>query len=247
MISPETYQQILSDSMDFCTNVRKIDPKESLDFIMSDGYLQSQAEFYQSVLLKLGLDPEGKKILEIGSGYGFFMVYAIAKLGWNLHGVEPGENEFSGRYEIGQDILTQNNINKERLTKATGENTHLPPGSFDIIVTHDVLEHVSDPEGVLFECARLLTPGGVLIAGMPNYRWIYEGHYNMPWFPFFSKSFAKKYVSLAGRDKSYIDSLHFLNPKMVKSIVRRISGIEVCFPLEHGGYGGDDEEGAGLP
>jgi SAM-dependent methyltransferase len=43
-----------------------------------------------------------------------------------------------------------------------------PPGSFDAVVFADLLEHLVDPWRVLREAAGLLTPGGVVVASVPN-------------------------------------------------------------------------------
>ncbi len=43
----------------------------------------------------------------------------------------------------------------------------LPPGSFDLIVSNDVLEHVPDLSGGISGMASLLKPGGVMLAIFP--------------------------------------------------------------------------------
>lgn len=40
--------------------------------------------------------------------------------------------------------------------------------SFDIIISFETLEHVENPESVLNEFYRLLSPGGRLITSVPN-------------------------------------------------------------------------------
>lgn len=40
--------------------------------------------------------------------------------------------------------------------------------SFDVLVYADVLEHLDDPEGLLREHGRLLSPGGLLLGSVPN-------------------------------------------------------------------------------
>jgi SAM-dependent methyltransferase len=48
------------------------------------------------------------------------------------------------------------------------------PESFDVVVCADVLEHVREPEKLLAELAPRLTPGGAVVASIPNF-----GH----WYP----------------------------------------------------------------
>ena len=62
---------------------------------------------------------------------------------------------------------------------------------------------------------------GLLAFNMPNYRWIYEGHYNTPWIPAMSKPASlRRYVSLLGRDPAYVDTLNFLSPRIDQADAR---------------------------
>jgi 2-polyprenyl-3-methyl-5-hydroxy-6-metoxy-1,4-benzoquinol methylase len=48
----------------------------------------------------------------------------------------------------------------------------VPAGStFDCIVFNDILEHLVDPWGALGESAKMLSPGGVVVASIPNMRY----------------------------------------------------------------------------
>jgi SAM-dependent methyltransferase len=46
--------------------------------------------------------------------------------------------------------------------------------SFDTVLLMDVLEHIAEPGGLVAELARLLRPGGVLLAGVPFFYWLHE-------------------------------------------------------------------------
>jgi 2-polyprenyl-3-methyl-5-hydroxy-6-metoxy-1,4-benzoquinol methylase len=47
----------------------------------------------------------------------------------------------------------------------------LPQGHFDCVTFNDVLEHLVDPYSVVANVKRLLAPGGVLVASLPNVRY----------------------------------------------------------------------------
>lgn len=51
------------------------------------------------------------------------------------------------------------------------ELSDIPDRSFDLIASFETLEHVPDPAAVLREFERILTPGGRLIASVPN-QWV---------------------------------------------------------------------------
>ena len=58
-------------------------------------------------------------------------------------------------------------------------------GSFDLIVSNQVFEHVKDLDGVLDEISRVLVPGGCLLALFPTREVLREGHLGVPlvhWF-----------------------------------------------------------------
>ena len=233
-MSEEIRREIIGNMADFCKTVRKIDPEEALSFIVADKYLSSQADYYAEAFARHRLDPRAHRILEVGSGYGFFLSYARSALGWNIWGIEPGEEEFSGRHELASRFLRLNGVEPERLVRSAGEHLCFRTGSFDAVISNDVLEHVVDPEAVVRESARGLKSGGLLAFNMPNYRWIYEGHYNTPWIPAMSKPLARRYVSLLGRDPAYVDTLNFLSPGVIKRILARVPELRLLHPLEEG-------------
>ena len=59
-----------------------------------------------------------------------------------------------------------------------GSITELPfrEGSFDAVVSADVLYHVDDDERALREFVRVLRPGGVVVINVPAYRWLWSYH-----------------------------------------------------------------------
>ena len=61
-----------------------------------------------------------------------------------------------------------------RLTRASGDGLPLPDASVGTLITSEVIEHVTNAEDHLAEAARVLRPGGTLIAGTPDYgRWLW--------------------------------------------------------------------------
>jgi SAM-dependent methyltransferase len=233
-ISAQIRSQILRDIEEFCRSVRRVDPEEALSYLMADEYLSSQTNYYLAAFRRHGVEPRSSRILEIGSGYGLFLSYARSTLRWNVWGIEPGQAEFGGRHELASRILSLNGVERWRLVRCAGEHLPFRGGSFDAVISNDVLEHVGDPEAVIRESARAVRPGGLLVFNIPNYHWIYEGHYNTPWIPSMPKPLARRYVALLGRDPAYLDSLNFLSPAIVRRMLGRIPDLEMVSPLEEG-------------
>lgn len=65
-----------------------------------------------------------------------------------------------------------------RLARADAGSLPFASDSFDGVLMMDVLYHrdVSDMAGALVEAERVLGPGGLLLANVPSYQWLYSSH-----------------------------------------------------------------------
>lgn len=64
----------------------------------------------------------------------------------------------------------------KRVLNAAGEYLPLPSGIFDLILSHEVLEHVRDDARAVREMVRVLRPGGRIILFVPNRGYPFETH-----------------------------------------------------------------------
>ncbi|RLT36239.1 MAG: class I SAM-dependent methyltransferase [Chloroflexi bacterium] len=55
-------------------------------------------------------------------------------------------------------------------------NLAFPDASFDVVVVLDVIEHLEDDAAAVRELRRVLKPGGVLLATVPAYKWLWSSH-----------------------------------------------------------------------
>lgn len=62
------------------------------------------------------------------------------------------------------------------LLAAAGEQLPFPPASFDLILSHEVLEHVQDDRQAVEEMVRALRPGGRMLIFAPNRGYPFETH-----------------------------------------------------------------------
>ena len=93
------------------------------------------------------------RLLDVGCSYGAFLM-AAQRAGWEAHGVELSET--TARYAI--------EARKLSVFQGTVAAASFPDGHFDAVTLWDVLEHLDDPISTLCEIARILKPGGVLLA-----------------------------------------------------------------------------------
>lgn len=112
----------------------------------------------EKIVAQTGLDPKGKKLLDIGCASGSF-VKAAVDAGFDAFGIEPSQYLCeAGRTAYGLD-LRPGLLQEHRLESA----------SLDVVSLWDVVEHLTDPVSVLRECHRILKPNGILILNYPNH------------------------------------------------------------------------------
>lgn len=102
--------------------------------------------------------PEGRRLLEVGSGAGLFLKGA-ARAGWDTAGIELSEDAAAFARE-----RLELDVRQERAEEMT-----FPAGSFDAAVMTDVIEHLFDPRAVLAAIQRALRPGGIVLITTPNF------------------------------------------------------------------------------
>lgn len=97
------------------------------------------------------------RLLEIGCGLGHVLMRLEDR--FETYGIDVSE------YAVEQ---ARANAPRSTLRVATAEEIGSLPGPFDVIAAFHVVEHLQDPLAVLRECARLTTPGGLLVIATPN-------------------------------------------------------------------------------
>jgi SAM-dependent methyltransferase len=99
-----------------------------------------------------------KRLLEVGCGWGEALDYA-SRRGWDANGVD-----------ISAECVAECHRRYPRLDvhQMPAEKLDMPDGSFDRVESFHVLEHVNDFPAALSEMARVLKPGGYLIAEVPS-------------------------------------------------------------------------------
>lgn len=98
--------------------------------------------------------PGGARVLDVGAALGLY-VGAWSRAGYEAVGVEPWKGAIAGSQQVAREMGVD-------LTIVEGVAEHLPfeDESFDLVVAISVLEHVSDPQRVFAEVARVLRRGG---------------------------------------------------------------------------------------
>lgn len=113
--------------------------------------------FFASALDRLErFRPERGALLDVGAATGFFLKLA-ARRGWRGEGLEISP------YAVRQAAQSGSTVRLGILTDRL-----FPESSFHAVTLFDVIEHVSDPAGMLAEVKRLLIPGGLVVINTPD-------------------------------------------------------------------------------
>lgn len=102
--------------------------------------------------------------LENGCGVGMYLQHLAPHCG-SIIGLEYDHQRAREASEHSDNVIN-------------GASERLPfnPASFDVILSHEVLEHVNDDRRSMEEMVRVLRPGGVILLFIPNLGYPYETH-----------------------------------------------------------------------
>lgn len=106
-------------------------------------------------------NPQGKTLMDIGSGYGYFLDEAN-KLNLEVTGIEPSKKLHSISINQLIDINIIFSSFEQYFKKKQKEK-------FDFITLIHVIEHVSNPEDFIRMASKMLNKNGILYIETPNY------------------------------------------------------------------------------
>ncbi|MBV6394506.1 MAG: Ubiquinone biosynthesis O-methyltransferase [Anaerolineales bacterium] len=122
-----------------------------------------QARRLQMILNAAGGRIQGT-ILENGCGVGMY-VEKLAARGGRVTGLE---------YDF--ERAREARARSPQILNAAGEAVPFPDSTFDLILSHEVIEHVQDDRAAIQEMTRLLVPGGRAVIFCPNRGYPVETH-----------------------------------------------------------------------
>jgi len=103
-------------------------------------------------------------ILENGCGVGMYVRH-LQPFGGKVFGLE---------YDF--ERVREARAGSPLVVNAAGEGVPFPSGTFDLVLSHEVLEHVQDDRRTVEEIVRVLRPGGRLVLFVPNRGYPFETH-----------------------------------------------------------------------
>lgn len=104
------------------------------------------------------------RVLENGCGVGMYMQHLAPHVG-SIIGLE---------YDM--ERACEAHLRSPLLVNGSSEQLPFSSGSFDVILSHEVLEHVTNDRRCVEEMLRVLVPGGVIVLFVPNRGYPFETH-----------------------------------------------------------------------
>jgi SAM-dependent methyltransferase len=117
-----------------------------------------------ALILEAAGERARKAVLVDGCGVGMY-----------LHHLGEYTGEIFG-LDIELERLREAKSRDEGLVNARGEALPFPREKFDLVLSHEVLEHVEDDRAAVEEIVRSLKPGGRLVLFCPNRGYPFETH-----------------------------------------------------------------------
>jgi len=169
-------------------------------------------------------DLKERRILDIGSGRGGFLVEAVRR-GFEAQGLEINPKSIERAHERAK---TQGVT--VAIKRAGAEDIPFPNASFEFANVGEVLEHVVDPDRVLAEVARVLTPNGKAYVSIPNRMGFFDPHYHVYLVNWLPRAWSDSYLGFLGRLKNYegspsgrqrLSEMHYRTLKEFKAMCYR--------------------------
>ena len=122
------------------------------------GYVPLNVHAHSGHAKLLALVGQGKRVLDVGCSSGYLARPLVAR-GCTVIGLERDLDAAAEARDVCEDVLV-----------GDVETMELPfqPGSFDVVLCGDLIEHLRDPEAFLARVRPLLRAGGRLVLTTPN-------------------------------------------------------------------------------
>ncbi|GAA0863643.1 bifunctional 3-demethylubiquinone 3-O-methyltransferase/2-octaprenyl-6-hydroxy phenol methylase [Sphingopyxis soli] len=123
-------------------------------------YIRGQIDAHWHVDARERFPLKGRTAIDVGCGAGL-LAEPLARMGAQVTGVDAAPENIAAALDhaAGQGLAIRYHA---------GELAALPPATFDLVTSMEVVEHVTDPAAFIAALAARLAPGGLMILSTPN-------------------------------------------------------------------------------
>jgi SAM-dependent methyltransferase len=107
---------------------------------------------------------DARRVLDVGCGVGMYTA-AFLREADEVVGLEIEHDRAKEAYQRASAVV-----------EAPGEHVPFADGAFDVVFSHEVLEHVEDDRQSAAEMVRVTRPGGRIVIFVPNRLYAFETH-----------------------------------------------------------------------
>ncbi len=113
-------------------------------------------------------------VLENGCGVGMYVEKLTGLILNGAPNMQAKGRVIGLEYDLERAVEAR--INSNEILNAAGEFVPFPSSTFDLILSHEVIEHVQDDRAAICEMIRVLKPGGRVVIFCPNRGYPFETH-----------------------------------------------------------------------
>ncbi|GAV20304.1 bifunctional 3-demethylubiquinone-9 3-methyltransferase/ 2-octaprenyl-6-hydroxy phenol methylase [Mariprofundus micogutta] len=171
-----------------------------------------------------------ERILEVGAGLCLLSLF-LKQQGYPIIALEPALGGY-GIFDQTKDAIREHfsTLQLEVLTVPAQELTREKYGSFDLIFSNNVMEHIPDWQSAIHAMASVLSENGKMVHSCPNYTIPYEPHYGIPVFRHF-RALSQRLFLPETSDTDIWNSLNFITCFNVRKFCKE---RKLCYGFEKG-------------
>jgi SAM-dependent methyltransferase len=168
-------------------------------------------------LIRQHVPLEGRRILDVGCGLGMY-VRQMREFSSDVYGVDVDPEK------VAEASRTLPNIHT-----APAEELPFPDEYFDVILLHEVIEHVANDRLAIREAYRCLRPGGHIVIYAPNRLYLFETHGF-----YLGKRYVFRLLPLVNYTPNFIRNRFAPHVRIYtrRGIRRLFAGLRVAFEVE---------------
>ncbi len=135
-------------------------------------YVWREGQERRFQMVRRWVELSGRRVLDVGCGVGMY-THAFSRHTPHVFGIEVEHERALKAREGTAGALSPS---KGGIVQAVGEHLPFPDGAFDVVFSHEVLEHVSDDHACVAEMVRVTRPAGRIVIFVPNRFYFFETH-----------------------------------------------------------------------